>query len=349
VTHRETYTPHAWALTLESVKRGPLEWSAETVDVLFACADCGLCQSHCVTDQPLPDAIVQAREGVVSAGRAPSTVAVLRDRLIAQQHPYAVTAAPASAPGHGAIPSAGSSGSVALFVGDAAHHLTPSVVEAALVLLEAAGVRVVTVGVGRSSGWIASSTGLRDVALGLARGALDEIARTGASEVLTLSTADRWAFEHVYPARLGLPLPAGLVVNEVVAVLAEAVAGGRLRFRKQAGPPYAYHDPCHSVRVSRNGAAPRRLLTEALGEQEGRALFWREGRAHPCGAIGGLELTHPEIAKVLAEARLADTKAAGALRLITDDPSCAYHLNQAETPGVLVEHLFDVLVPLCVR
>jgi Fe-S oxidoreductase len=190
---------------------------------------------------------------------------------------------------------------------------------------------------------------LRDVAVSLARRALDEIAATGVSEVLTLSTADRWAFEHIYPARLGLPIPAGLVINETVAVLATAVAEGKLRFRRKAGPPYAYHDPCHSVRVSRDGAAPRRLLAEALGGEEARPLFWREGRAHPCGAIGGLELTHPDISKALAEARLADTKAAGALRLITDDPSCAHHLRQAETPGIMVEHLFDVLAPLSVR
>jgi Fe-S oxidoreductase len=207
----------------------------------------------------------------------------------------------------------------------------------------------VAVGVGRSSGWIASSTGLREVASLLARRTLAEIAETGASEVFVLSTADRWAFEHVYPVRLGQSLPSGLIVSEVVGVLADAVADGRLRFRAQPGPPYAYHDPCHSVRVARDGSAPRRLLEVTLGAASARSLFWREGRAHPCGALGGLELTHPAIAKGLAQARLADTRASGALRLITDDASCAHHLRQLEAPDVLVEHLFDVLAPLCMR
>jgi Fe-S-cluster-containing hydrogenase component 2 len=39
VTHRETLTPHAWALTIESVARGQLSWNAETSGVMYACAD----------------------------------------------------------------------------------------------------------------------------------------------------------------------------------------------------------------------------------------------------------------------------------------------------------------------
>src|SRR5262245_26975030 len=81
VSHRETYTPHAWALTIESVKRGQLEWNDESVSVLYACADCGLCQAHCATDQPLPDAIAQARAEVVAAGKAPAAVYAYVSRM----------------------------------------------------------------------------------------------------------------------------------------------------------------------------------------------------------------------------------------------------------------------------
>ena len=64
VTQRETLTPHAWALTIDvGASAGPLTWSPDAADVLYACADCGLCQAHCVTDQPLPDAIVDGARG----------------------------------------------------------------------------------------------------------------------------------------------------------------------------------------------------------------------------------------------------------------------------------------------
>ena len=67
VTARETYTPHAWALLIESVARKQIAWNRESADVMFACADCGLCQAHCATDQPLPDALQRrATQGIRS-------------------------------------------------------------------------------------------------------------------------------------------------------------------------------------------------------------------------------------------------------------------------------------------
>ena len=71
------------------MKRGSLHWNAESADVLYACADCGLCRTHCKTDQPLPDAIVAARAEVVAAGAAPSIVGELDARLRRWANPYA--------------------------------------------------------------------------------------------------------------------------------------------------------------------------------------------------------------------------------------------------------------------
>ena len=72
VTHLETLTPHGWGLTIESVKRGLLTWNAETINVLYSCADCGACRANCVTDQPLPDAIASARAEASSPARPPA-------------------------------------------------------------------------------------------------------------------------------------------------------------------------------------------------------------------------------------------------------------------------------------
>ena len=54
VTKREATSPHGWALLVASVKRGLLEWDADTVDTLYQCADCGLCQANCATTGPCP-------------------------------------------------------------------------------------------------------------------------------------------------------------------------------------------------------------------------------------------------------------------------------------------------------
>jgi len=332
VTHRETYTPHAWALTIESVARGQLTWNREAVDVLYACADCGLCRTHCVTDRPLPDAIAAARAEVAGAKLAAPVVYEIDEKLRTFGNPYGVKTA--------AVPQR--TGEVGLLAGDAADCLMPDTAEAAGALLAAVGITPVRVGIGRSTGWLASSLGLRDTAISLAEKLILDVTAAGVRELLVLSPADRWAIERVFPDRLGVAWPADVSVKDVTSVLYDALRSGRLRFKPNGhAVPYAYHDPCHSPRIERDHAAPRALLAAALGESPARPLFWREGRAHPCGAVGGLEFTHPAIADALAEARLADAKAAGAEWLVVDDPGCLRHLSTRS--GAAVQSFYDVL------
>ena len=332
VTARETYTPHAWALTIESVRRGQLQWTRETVDVLYACADCGLCRAHCVTDRPLPEAIVEARVGVSTPNAAAPAIADVDAKLRAHANPYA-NVSPMPRRGTGAI---------ALFVGDAGQHRGAAQVAAAQRLLAAAGRQVVLIGEGRSSGLVASSLGLRETAIALGRAVLADVAASGAGEVLVLGPGDRWTFEFAYPSRLGLTWPEGVRVREVVDVLVDDVNTGALTLRPTDAGTYAYVDPCHTARLGDRRPAPRALLAAVFGRAQARELFWREHRAHPCGSIGGLEFTQPAIAKQLTDARLADVTASGASWAVTDDPACLHHLRTASTP-MAVRGLYEVL------
>lgn len=318
VTARETYTPHAWALLIESVKRGQLTWTDETADALYACADCGLCQAHCATDRPLPDAVVASRAGLVARQEAPGAVADVAARLRTHANAYA------------AVPPAPdvARGPLALFVGDAGAHLAPTEIDAVRRLVRAAGQDVVALGTGRSSGLLASSLGLSDLARDQAAAVLEAVAASGAREVLVLGAGDHWTFSHVYARRLGLAWPDDVIVRAAADWMAEAVEHGRLRLDPADEGPYAYVDPCHAARVPSTRRAPRALLARAFGAAEARELFWREGRAHPCGSVGGLAFTHPALAEALTDARLADGRASGAGWLVTDDPACLSALRQ---------------------
>jgi Fe-S oxidoreductase len=334
VTSRETLTPHAWALTIESVKRGQLAWNRETADVMYACADCGLCRSHCVTDQALPDAIVDARAAIVRRGLAPEAVADIDRKLRAHGNPYS-SDPPAAR---------GAKGPVALFVGDTGRYRGAKSVDAAIKLLRAMGTEVVPISSGRSTGLLANTLGLTETAATLGRAVLEDVEASGAREVLVLAPADRWTFEYVYPHRLGLKWPVSVAIQEVSDVLARAVADSKLTFEpRAAGVPYGYHEPCHAPRVSPDRVAPRALLAAVLGAGSARDLFWRGSRAHACGAIGGLEFTSPDIARRLAEARLADAANAGARVLVTEDPMCLAHLGAHGRDGMEVTGLYELL------
>lgn len=334
VTQRETYTPHAWALLIAAVGNGAAAWTPEAVDVLYTCADCGMCQTHCVTDRALPDAIVSARTALVMAGDAPAAVYALRERLTQWQTPYAAQAPQPSR----------TRGDVALFVGDAAHYLSPRTAEAALELLEMAGVRAVPVGVGRSTGLLASAIGAEDTAVELGRAVLDEIDRVGCRDVLVLGAEDRFAFMRVYPERLGLRWPAEVNVRDVATVLHAAANAGTLAFTAPAHvPPFAYLDPPHAPRIGCDGIEARQLLRRVLGSAASRDLFWRGERGHPAGSVGGLEWVQPAVADRLSDARLADASAAGVSWLISDHPASAHHLARRAPATIEIIDFYDLL------
>jgi Fe-S oxidoreductase len=334
-TKHETHTPHGYALLVASATRGVSTWDTETVDALYHCADCGCCESHCATHQPLPEAIVGARASLAAAGLAPAAAGDVRARL---DRWGSVHGDPGPRP-------AQATGPIGLFVGDAAVAGHSRTVDAALRLLAHAGFEAVPVGVGRSSGLVASALGFVDTAKTLAMGVLGDVAAAGCRQLLVLGPGDKFTFERAYASRLGLAWPEGVLVREATAALAEAHASGALQLRLPPTPDgrvWAYQEPDHAVRV---GARPwpRQLLTAALGSAQERKPLRRDERAHPCGVAGGLDMTQPELSRTLAEMRLDEAVAAGATRLVTEDPACAAHLRRHAAGRIEVVDLFDLL------
>jgi Fe-S oxidoreductase len=325
VTYSEATSPHGWALEIASVRRGLLDWNAETADLLYQCADCGLCNVFCVTGPPLPEAIVAARAEVVAAGQAPSAVAeveaTLRRGLYAEG-----TEGPEVA-------------EAAVFVGAVAREQRATL-DAARALLNHVDVAHAAIGAGRDSGYLAYTLGLHDTARELARATVAEIQRDGVRTLIVLAPEDAHTLRNVYP-RLGVPLPDGVEVIELTELLARSLEQGRLRLR--AAPiGLAYHDPCHAPRVRDRWDAPRRLLAAAtsLPVREG---FWRARRATPCGASGGMAWTQPRLADGLAHAALADATASGARVVVTEAPGCLAQLRRAAPPDVQVRGLYELL------
>jgi len=332
VTFNEATSPHGWALEIASVRRGLLDWNAETTDRLYQCADCGLCQSFCVTDQPLPDAIVAARAEVVAAGRAPASVAHVDAALRKWGYTYNIVA-PA--------PEATEWAETALLVGSTAFHREWESVQAARRLLERAGIDHALAAVGRSSGYLAYTLGLHDTARQLARATVDQLEQLGCRRLVVLSLGQAHTIRHVYPL-LGVALPERIEVIELTTLLAELIDAGRLKF-SQTDVQLAYHDACQTPRIAGSWRAPRRLLA-ALTSQPLHEGFWREKRATPCGASGGLPWTQPDLAADLARAALADATRHGARLVVTDAPQCLAHLRGAATEGVEVRGLYELLV-----
>jgi Fe-S oxidoreductase len=333
VTRKETLTPHGWGLTIASMKRGVLPWDEEAADVIYSCADCGNCRSHCVTNQPLPAAIAATRAELVQKNLAPAAVYEIDAALQEWGNPYKKQA-PQSVSGQG---------DVALFVGDEAFHVWPSALEAARTLLQAVGIEPVLIGVGRNNGYLASSLGLPETAISLAHQTLEELEATGATQLLALTPGDYYTFSQLFDERLGIDWPEEVELMELVPFLNEKSEAQLLSFTPlEDGTPTAYIDPTHAVRVKDRHTAPRKLLSTVVSSPP-LELFWRKDRAHPCGNVA-LQFTQPHIADHLTYARLDDAARRGAQRVVTEDAGCLAHLQRhAGRFGLEVQGLYEIL------
>ncbi|MDX1522512.1 MAG: (Fe-S)-binding protein, partial [Anaerolineae bacterium] len=296
VTRSEATSPHGWGILIASVERGITTWNEDTVDVLYQCADCGLCRAHCVTDQPLPLAINATRAAVAMQNLAPAMVYTLQAKLARWQNPY-VDAAPQPVSGPG---------QAALIVGAVGQHLQPPTVQAVTRLLQAAGEPVVPVAIGRDSPYLANALGLLAEAGQLAQATLDEIAAVGAKRVYVMSPGDAYAFGTVLEF-LGLAWPDGVDLVEVSSFLAQKLAAGQIGFDQAELSDYTFVDPDQTVRFPGRWDAPRTLLA-TLSQTPPTELFWRKERAAPSGASGGLAFIQPELAAKLTQSRLDEAR-----------------------------------------
>lgn len=334
VTHKETLSPHGWALVIASVRRGLLEWDQDTVDVIYSAPDHGNSRAHCVTNQPLPEAIAAIRAEIVSQQLALPIVYEIDEVLREYGTPFAKRK-----PGV-----VSREGGVALFVGDEAQYLWPKTLKAASDLLAAMGIHPVMIGVGRNNGYLASSLGLPDTAKQLAEANLGELRASGAKRLLVLSPGDYFTFSQLYDERLGIEFPKEVELLELAQLLADSLKGGEIEFNKLTDEvPYAYVDPTHAVRVPKRHDAPRQLLAAVMPSSP-RELFWRRERSHPVGSTA-LQFTKPDIAEQLTAARLSDAQQSGAKLLFSDDPGTLKQLdNLAEKYGVQVKGLYELLI-----
>lgn len=337
VTKKESNTPHGWALLVASVQRGLLPWNQETVDVLYQCADCGLCQANCVTDRPLPYALMAARAEVVRLGHLPASVKALEDKLSTWGNPYGPVTD--DAPRQQVTRSANNA-AVALFVGDAAHFLRPSTIRAADQLLRAGGAIPVLFGQGRSSGYLPYTLGLWDTARAIARENVRALETSGARELVVLSVLDAHTWQNVYP-ELGVTLPDTVKITTWVNYLARVSERDPLPLQARAPQPYTYHDPAQAVRIKGHTRAARTLATQAMGCPP-REMLWRENLATPLGTSGGLAFTHPSLAARLAQTRIQEVKSTAVAVVLTDDPLDTAVLEQY-ADGITVLNLLEVL------
>ena len=144
----------------------------------------------------------------------------------------------------------------------------------------------------------------------------------------------------LYPGLLGSAPP----VCERVLELSELLVHRLGRDDVGASFPHrvAYHPTCHSLRVTRVGDAPLRLLRNVRGLE----LVELPAAEECCGFGGTFALKNPDVSAAMGARKVSNVLGTGAEVLVAADNSCLAHLGGTLTrwrTGVRTLHLAEVL------
>jgi Fe-S oxidoreductase len=117
----------------------------------------------------------------------------------------------------------------------------------------------------------------------------------------------------------------GLDVIHISQLIDKLINEGKIKFTKK-DLNLTYHDPCHLGRHSGVYEPPRSVIKEIANLTEMKNI---KENSSCCGAGGGVKSSYPELAKTIANRRIAEAKDTGADILITSCPFCKLNLKNS--------------------
>jgi Fe-S oxidoreductase len=360
------------------IAHGEIGYSPALLDTVSACTMCGTCDVSCKVNfgesiEPL-DGLYALRARIVADGQSPKRHRELMDRLAAEGnsagHPRAARAAWAE--GLGLTQHC----DVLLHVGstlayDVAKH---AALRRIVQTLQAAGIRVGTLAQDEGScGALAFDLGYQAQARQLARSFLSQVAQSGATTVVTFSSAAIAAYRSFYP-RMGLAFD-GVQPLHFTEYLQQQLQAGVLALERSAthgGQRVAFHDTCKSGRLAEPWARSDLKLVRKMGGyytsgEPDKLLFGNGGNyeaprqllrqmgidvaelernraaSYCCGAAGGVKDAAPAAAKLAAQNRLAELQGAGTDVMVSACGNCAHHLGKHTKGTAKVLDLIELL------
>ncbi len=331
------------------ILKGMIHYTPSAAEQIYKCTTCGACRTDgCVAPgfgDPIdtPRIVEAMRAEIVEQGMAPQHVRALAQRILETGNPYGE---PPEARGAWLSTSLPSEKQVDIlyFMGCAAGYKYPAPAQAALRLLETAGVSVTILGNREPCcGLTLFSIGERKKAAELARRNVEALQVTGVHEVIFSDAGCYRAFKKVYPEELKVSVP--FKVYHITEYLERLVLEDRLTFKKKVEKKVTYHDPCNLSIQSGVYNAPRNLLGKIPGLKYIEMKKTRD-KTRSVGVGGGFEFIFPEMAKELALKRIEEAKATEAEILVSACPAVEAHLiaTTLRPTGLLIQDITELLV-----
>ncbi|MEW6226828.1 MAG: (Fe-S)-binding protein [Bacillota bacterium] len=315
----ESVTPRGRALNLDAVRKGLLRYDSDVADIIYRCSLCELCKVSCVGRYDMPGLVRAGRADLVSRNLAPLGVKKIKDSILSGENPLA---GPREARFQSVVQELQhlpEQAEVLIFAGCASTYLRPSMLRAAVRVVEAAGIGFTIMRDEGCCGLPLYDLGFREEARRWASKTAESIDRTGCTNLVTLCPSCLFAFDQIYP-RLGVSLNSRVEVAHLSEFLLYLVTAGAVKTRPGQRRLVTYHDPCCLGRISNKYDAPRHVINE-LPDVELKEMYWNRDMAHCCGG-GLIHIAYPKVGEQIAHSRADEAAETGAEILVSACPTC---------------------------
>lgn len=216
---------------------------------------------------------------------------------------------------------------IAYFAGCTASYVENDIAQAAVTLLDEAGISFTYLGKDEACCGIPMLVaGKWDVFEEIMRHNISKMKERGVKTVVTSCPACYLVWKHFYKEwahERGIEFP--FEAKHYSEVLAEKA--DNLPFKKEMKEKVTFHDSCHMGRALGVYEEPRALI-KAVPGVEYREMEHNREKAHCCGSVLTL-VSEPEVAYEVGAIRLNEAKEAGANTLLAVCPCCQFQLRVA--------------------
>jgi Fe-S oxidoreductase len=312
-TRHEADSPHNRGFFAQQVLEGVQKLDGSVVDYFYRCSMCKACREACETGMDtseimlaartdlakdvLPEKVREAERAVVSGtywgGDSPQVKKLLSGRTYT---------------GSGVL----------FYFGRRLRCGTGDYIKSALAVMDKLGVSGGVAAEEPSTGQIAHFLGFSGGAKALGRAFAEAVKSSGAGTIVVFCADDLRMIVKEYPG-LGIEMPDAEFVS-LPDFLKKTLAEKGITLKKWDGGAVTYHDPCALGRELRVFEAPREIIRSAAADFREMALI--KDKAPCCGWGMGLEISHPELSRIMAERLGLMTRDVGAETLITGCPTC---------------------------
>jgi len=328
----ESQSPRGKWYWLREFMEGRVEWNQKMVDTFLVCTTCELCNLRCSAALPIEPSWMELRGKLVHEDRRMTFP------------PFEMMAAATNAEGniwagyrkdrtqwfppelkekHGP---GGKSRNV-YFAGCTVSYVENDIGQAAVTLLDAAGVDFATLGnVENCCGTPMLVAGKWDIFAETMKKNIAAVKAAGADTVISSCPACNMMWRHNYPEwakKLGLEY--GITAKHYSELVAEKIKSGEFKFTHPIGKRVTWHDSCHIGRVSGVYEEPRELI-KAIPGVEFVEMTHHHEEAHCCGSVLTL-IKEPLVAHDIGETRLKEAAAVRAETVLALCPCCEFQLR----------------------